>query len=326
MTVSPSEVTFAVAADTGYHEQTRMLVESIRAEMPASQIVAFVPERSHEKMDSEMKGFFKDNSDVHSGSIPIPDYPLTALTKAFIIASEEYNSKYFLQVDSDILLLNQLELPSEPASEVLAKPTNLGSHYWASPDARDQWKELYSHFDADVPDQRLRGTFDGVRGFPIWNAGVIATTDKEFPRQWLERTREVLESGILGEDRFYAEQLSFSLLGTLEYDVTPLSVKQNYAQEYVFVPSDVQVFHYGDPAFLPFYIATPSTYVKMMGYWAGRYKPSISDGVRRCLNVIRGRGRRCLSRRRRLQIESLGAKTIGLAPDGIEKKIRSLYG
>lgn len=325
MTVESSEVTFAVASDIGYEKQTKMLVESICEQMPESNIVSFISEDAKNKMDDTYIEYFDKQTDLYIGKTPRSDYPLTNLTQSFILACEKYDSEFYVQLDSDTLLLNKLQLPDEVGSELLAKPTNLGSHYWASEESAEEWHQIYDLFDCSFPKRRLEGTFDGKEGLPVWNAGVIATKDPDFPEMWLDATVKILESNILGEECFYAEQLSLSVLATQRYEIEPLSVKQNYAQEYITVPSDVQLLHYGDPHFLPLFIAKPRTYKKINKHY-NKNLPSTSTVLSRVLNIARGRARRHISRDKRLKFEDLSAKGLEIFPRKIQSTIKSIYG
>lgn len=243
------DIAFAITADAGELEhQAELLVRSISRNCPNADIVVFVPEQSRDDiMDNALK-LFESAGTVVYGQIPIPDYPISAMIRAFIEAERLMNAKYLVALDTDTLLLQPVCIDAE--ATVWLRTADVGAQYWGSADARNDWKQLHERFGLEPPrhDEYVTASVDGRPIPPYWNGGVVITTDRSLPARWLNHTKTLYYEDELpvSQDEFFVDQLALAL-AVRENVVTPLSEKENFPLGgRVWVPTDVSILHYGD--------------------------------------------------------------------------------
>lgn len=240
------EATYAITADTGkLGEQAALLCQSISYSCPNSTVVTFIPEYSYPSVDEDVLQTLQELSTVVTGEVPIPNYPISALQQALIEAAKIADSEYLVALDTDTVVVEPPTIPHETA-DLYARPASLADAYWTHPQSRDDWAQLYDFHDVEFPDSRLTGAVDDEEILPFYNAGLVVTSDYEFPQEWLEVTRSTIDDNILPRDEsFYNDQLALAVLAS-KYDTETLATRENFpVSAYLRCPSDVTVLHYG---------------------------------------------------------------------------------
>lgn len=244
-----ADVAFAITADSGELEiQADILVRSIRENNPAAPILVFIPKSSVNEMNKSILKRFETMGTVVFGTIPIPDYPISALIQAFVEAEQRFENRYLVALDTDTILLNNIRISDD--ADVWLRPVDVGAQYWSSKKARDDWIDLFRRFNYDFPDPfiQLTASVDRRPIPPYWNSGVVVTTDKSLPSRWLEYTEILYNEDELpvSTDDFFIDQISLAL-AVRENEIAQLTERENFPLGgRIRVPQDVAVLHYGD--------------------------------------------------------------------------------
>jgi hypothetical protein len=244
-----SDVAFAITADSGELEiQADILVRSIRENYPTAPILVFIPESSATAMSENVLKQFRSMATVVLGTIPIPEYPISALIQAFVEAEKRFESKYLVALDTDTIILDHICISDN--ADVWLRPVDVGAQYWGSKKSKDDWIDLFRRFNYHSPDQfmQLTASVDHRPIPPYWNSGVVVTTDKSLASRWLRYTGILYnedELPVLTDD-FFIDQISLAL-AVQENEVAQLTERENFPLGgRILVPQDVAVLHYGD--------------------------------------------------------------------------------
>lgn len=298
-TVIPEgSVTFAITVDSGELErQGKLLVNSIRRTYPEAHIVGFIPEDSAPDVTEESSEYFEAETTLVTGEIPIPEYPISALLKAFVEAEKRSDNQFLIAMDTDTVVVNRLQIPNDSGTDLYLRPAEVGAQYWCSAASKSDWKQLYDHFGLTepLPDEYRLASVDKRPIPPYWNSGVVVTTDHSLPAEWLEITKELLYNTDLpvSSDEFFIDQISLALASRTR-SVTDLTETQNYPLGgRIRCPQDVEIIHYGDTRNLS-RILEPSIRTQLTELGAPMSAPP-SALIRSCLDVASTQSGRVLS-------------------------------
>jgi hypothetical protein len=154
------------------------------------------------------------------------------------------NGDYILFLDSDMLLLRDLDLSNEiNGADFLAKPVCRMNE--------NRWEQLYALFSLDIPKHRIRGTVDGVEGPPYFNGGLFAIRGKlagKLFETWLDTFETINRSPIMEDNPFNREQAALSIsVSRLGITYLPLTERHNFPAR------SKQVGKFDDPYFLHYH-------------------------------------------------------------------------
>jgi hypothetical protein len=246
-------------------EQAYWLARSISQSNPKAEIYAFVAESEREDIYLyHLKRIEEVGGKILYGEIPLKEYKFTSKHQALIQAGELSSAKYFVCLDSDMLVLNRLELPSDYAMYVC--PVDIGNTSWGRESARSRWEELYKLVEAEMPKEKIRSVIGNYLMFPYFNGGFVITTDNKFGSKWLDTTKKVY--GEMPDREFYqnvyskqskrrrlftkipyahwTEQVTLTLLAA-KYHTKVLDYRYDYPLNTRWTcPQDVKIVHYHD--------------------------------------------------------------------------------
>lgn len=241
--------TFAITADSGELAwQAERLVNSLVRNCATSDIVIFIPESAIDDLSERVYRLFESRATIVTGEIPLPEYPISAMIQAFVEAERVSETEYLVALDTDTLVLDTLTISGD--ADVWARPADVGVQYWTTERAIDDWGQLCDAFDLPHPseDEQLVSTVDRVLIPPYYNSGVVVTTDRTLPEDWLKLTEELVNREDLPIDssEFFTDQISLALALRNRRTET-LCPSSNYPLGgKIRVPSDVEIIHYGD--------------------------------------------------------------------------------
>lgn len=279
------DISFAITADTGkFGYQATLLIHSIRDHYPDSEIFTFIPESSYSDLSSDLRATFEEFSTVVVDKIPVPEYPLTSLNRAFIEAATQSDSKYIASLDTDTVLLSKIEKPATTSNaDLFLKPVDFGERYWGSSHSKKDWQQVYSHFEKSLPEMpsNLSGDVDNSQLIvPYYQGAVVITSNKELPARWLEMVKEVVTFDIyISDENWFHDQITLSVLSQ-EHTVGLLSQRQNYPlYSCLTCPADAQVIHYQNGAHLYRHRNCPSIKKARLdpGFSEVMIKPTVTD-------------------------------------------------
>ena len=244
--VSLQNATYSLTADAGQlATQARLLTTSLRQTCPNANVLTFVPEDSIDEIADPILQDIKANSTVVTGEIPLPEYPISAKQQALRKAVQQFDTDYYVGLDTDTVILSPPVLESSSA-ELYASPVFVGTQYWASEYSEADWHRLYDAYDLSPPSATVQTSCDNRTIRPYFNAGVIVTSDKDFPDDWLSITRDTLNAEFLEHDEtFFNDQIALALAAR-NRKTELLSDQQNFPLlGRIHCPDDVQILHYG---------------------------------------------------------------------------------
>lgn len=244
--LSDDEASFAITADSGVlAEQTLILLRTLRNHYPDASVLTFIT-CSEDEMDSRIYNEFREKSTVEHGDLPMEAYPLTAFQEAFRRASEKFDEKYTVAIDSDCAVFNRLSIPEETA-DLYAVRQYMGIWPWQASDGiHDDWITLFEKLEIEPPSEGSNGLTDY---YPMWppyyNGGVLVTTNSEIPEKLLEYTELIYDSELTENKPLNeTEQIALALIAQ-EYKTVELDKTQNYMMgAHTKIPNDVSIVHY----------------------------------------------------------------------------------
>lgn len=302
-TLPEDDVAFALTADDGIFEQkSLLLVRSLRDQYPDAPILVFLPDDPD--MTDAGRAELEETTTVRTGAFPVNDYPHTAFQRAFELAAEEFDVKYYAALDSDAVVLNPISLP-RPDADLYAAPMYMGVWPWqAEGGITADWVTLFNHYDIPLPETHNRGVTDDQPMWPpYYNSGVMITTDPDFPSRFL-RVNEELFGGDLTETdpAIETEQVALALFANdPEIDFAELDVGQNWMMGgFRSVPDDVEVLHY--QFFDTLATLGNSAHEAQLRDYGATLNPRWSDRVARELSYLVFRGGRVFPRRLQSQL------------------------
>lgn len=220
--------------------QSVALARSIERNHPGAAVYVFVPEDERAAMDDDVLDYLGDVGELLPGDIPIPEYPISAKIEALRLAQAAAGEEYLAMLDTDVLVLEPLTVQAS-GKELYLKPVDVGRQFWGRDVSEEWWADLYREHDGDVPDWRVRSTFDGVEMYPHWNAGFVLTSVDDLGAEWLELAETL--HGEIPYDR-HADQVALGILSA-HRDVEVLDRRYNYPIHLrLRCPEDVVVLHY----------------------------------------------------------------------------------
>ena len=234
---------FSTGPDELEHE-AHLLLNSIQSNTSAraDDILIYVIEDEIPLLSDELLSYFNQNATVVKGSLPNPDYPLSAAHGALVAASNETENDYTLLLDTDTLVLDDIEIHNSSEAELFVAPAALGNRYWASSESTEDWKTLYNKYGFDFPTSRVRSLVDDQVMLPYYNGGVILTANNDFPERWMNLSREI--HGTLPKSNYFSEMVALALLSS-DYTVEVLGERYNYTlPRHLTVPTDIRIVHY----------------------------------------------------------------------------------
>lgn len=244
--VSLADATYALTADAGQlATQARLLTASLHQTCPNANVLTFVPEDSIDTIADSILQELRAYSTVVSGEIPLPEYPISAKQQALRKAVRQFDTDYYVGLDTDTVVLTPPVLEA-PSAELYASPVFVGTQYWASEQSEADWRRLYDAYDLSPPSTTVQTSCDNRMIRPYYNAGVIVTTDETFPDEWLTLTRDILDAEFLKHDEtFFNDQIALTLAAR-DRRTELLSDRQNFPLlGRIHCPDDVQIIHYG---------------------------------------------------------------------------------
>jgi hypothetical protein len=224
-----------------------LLLESIHRNTSASaeDIVTYIVTEEENKIDDSVLSFVDDYSHTIKGAMPNPDFPLSAAHGALREAAAYSDNDYLLLLDSDTIVLDDINVHENYNAELYLKPEDIGTRYWARSDSTDDWKELYDRYGIQFPESRVHSTVDNREMLPFFNGGVILTKNNKFPERWLNLSKQL--HGKLPASNYYSEMVALALLSS-EYEVHKLTERHNYPLHLRLKPyNDCKILHYHRP-------------------------------------------------------------------------------
>lgn len=240
-------LTYAFSTGPGDLEnQACFLLKSIQTYTSASpgDIVIYVVDSEIDRLSKGVLSYFDENASIVRGPMPNPDFPLSASHGALVAASRETTNDYIILLDTDTVVLDDIEIQNSSQADLFLKPADLGDRYWASPESINDWKSLYDKYNFDIPAFRVRSTVDNQQMLPYYNGGVILTANNDFPERWLNLSREI--HGNLPLSNYFSEMVALALLSS-DYSVDVMSEEYNYPLHmHLTVPTGTKVVHYNN--------------------------------------------------------------------------------
>lgn len=222
-------------------EKSKSLVKSIRRLYPDAPILTYVTDTELPELDRDTVEFFRRHTTVRTGGFPRPSYPISAKLKAMTLAADAFEFDYLAFLDSDTVLLDTFDafLAGAPKADIYAKPVDISGKW----DTETQWEPIAAETGYELPKRRIVSTVDRRRIIPFYNAGVVITTSKAFPADWLDLTMRVYDT-IESGDPVFADQIALGLLSQ-RYDLTELTELENYPLHlYPTLSPDAVLAHY----------------------------------------------------------------------------------
>lgn len=214
------------------------MLQSIKLNTSASsdQIFVFVA-------DSEIDSvthleYFQQRSTLIIGKIPNEAYPLSALHRALEIACNKSISEYVVCLDTDTVVLQDVEIPESGADIMAVSDHDLGS-FWSRPESEHNWIQLYERYDIEFEEP--------IRWF---NGGVlVVNTESDFAYKWKVMSEDLW--GTISREKYFTEMVCLGLLSN-EYQFKELNENKNYIQGFHVDPpnKNVEVIHYIHPVTL----------------------------------------------------------------------------
>jgi hypothetical protein len=215
-------------------EQARWLLQSIQSNTSVQPEEIFIFLADSEKDDTDSLSYFRKRGSIISGEIPNKKYPLSALHKALEIACEKSTNEYVVCLDTDTVVLQDLQLPTTDADLMAAFDNDIGS-FWSRQESQNDWEKLHKKYDIDFE--------DSIRWF---NGGVIVVnTSSSFPQDWKRISDDLYKE--IEQEKYFAEMIALGLLSN-KYKFKELSEKKNYMQGIHLDPptKNTEVIHYID--------------------------------------------------------------------------------
>lgn len=240
-----SKVSYCFCLPPGdYERQALYLLRSIEKNTKADpdEIFVFVAEEEKEGISEDTIEEVEKKATLIEGNIPNPDYLLSSSHEALRKASKITEKEYIALLDTDTLVLDDINLPRETEVDLFLKPADLGNRYWARKESLEEWKSLFSEYGFDFPEKRINATVDGLEMIPYYNSGsFIVNTASDFPDEWLELSKEI--HGNLS-DNFFTDQVSLAMLAS-KYNVQEVGEVYNFPLNLRISPDkDAMVVHY----------------------------------------------------------------------------------
>jgi hypothetical protein len=237
-----TDLTYVVTVDNNkFAKKAIYQIKSINQNNPSADIFAYVTEgRGTDSLSEKEWSWLENQATIETGPVPIPDYPISAKTRAAAKASESVDSNYLLILDSDMLILDEIDIPEE--GEISMTPVNIGDQEWGQEKKKQDWTQLCEKYGIEYPDSTIYSTVDKKPlPFPMYNVGVVFMENNDFAGRWEKIEKEMYEK--YGEFHFL-HQIAASLLAA-DYNVNVLPEVYNYPLNIrYYCPKKVKILHY----------------------------------------------------------------------------------
>jgi hypothetical protein len=197
----------------------RSIVKNTEAEK--KEIFVFVVEDEKDDIEDDVLEEVDDKATLIQGEMPNEEYPLSAAHGALKMASEVSDKDYLLLLDTDMLVLDDIEVHERIDRELFLTPATVSHKFWNSKEkSNEEFRSLFDKYGYDYPeDKNLRSNYGREEINPHYNGGFILTKNNDFPERWLNLSKEV--HGKLPKRNISSEMVSLSMLAT-EYETEVL--------------------------------------------------------------------------------------------------------
>lgn len=118
----------------GPHELEKkglFLLRSIHKNTEAEKkdIFVFIEDSEREEISENAINEARDKATILDGSFPISEYPLSSAHEALYQASQESDVEYLVLLDTDTVVLDDLDIDLNQNKDLLLKPVDLGNRY-----------------------------------------------------------------------------------------------------------------------------------------------------------------------------------------------------
>lgn len=236
------DLAFVFASGSGQvGSQSRHLLRSIRRHHAEAPVYVYVPTEELDDMDPAVREELAADATILEGSIPVPEYSISTKIAALEAAERVADASYLLMLDTDVLVLDEIEVHRSEDADLFLKPVDVGNQFWGRERSHERWRDLYERYDQQFTERRVASTFDNRAMLPYWNAGFVLTRVDGFGTEWLEVTEAL--HGEIPYDR-HADQVALGLLSE-RYTTETVDNRYNYPIHLrLRCPPDVRVLHY----------------------------------------------------------------------------------
>lgn len=207
-------------------------------------IFVYIVDEEKEDIEECVIEEVKEKATLIEGPLPKEHYPHSAAVGALRKTAKISNKDYLALLDTDTLVLDDIEVHAKKKGELYLTTEPLSRKYWASKEKSDKaLRKLFNKFGFEYPENRtVQSSFGEEEINPYYNAGLILTKNNDFPERFLKLTQKV--HGELPGPNHFADQISISLLST-EYNLIELEHHYNSFQTlYPYPQEGTKVVHY----------------------------------------------------------------------------------
>ena len=138
-------------------------VQRVHAAVPMINGEAWISEKAVEILKILEISVFAFSNPLIQSVNPCEKYILYA-NKIFVLDSLS-NKHHLIFLDSDMICLEKFSIDSSLEKYLLLRAAGYMKI--------DNWKDIYDHFDLEMPTTKIKGILDGKHSFPYFNAGFI---------------------------------------------------------------------------------------------------------------------------------------------------------
>jgi hypothetical protein len=222
----------------------RSILKNTEAEK--DEIYVYIVEDEKEDIDDEILDEVKEKTTLIEGSMPNPDYPLSAAHGALKKTSEVTDKEYILLLDTDTVILDDIRIQEEKEGDLFLTPVPVSHKFWNSKEkSGKEFRKLFDKYGFEYPEEKtVYSNYDRKEVNPYYNGGFILTRNNDFPERWLDLSDEVF--GNLSRDNYFSEMIALALLAS-DYDVISLGPEYNFFQTLRPYPQEgTKMAHYVD--------------------------------------------------------------------------------
>ena len=235
-------------------------LESIHkfADISEESIIANCPPSEWDRIDEAKREELRSLSTVTLKPLPVEDYPQSAFQATGLACAEKVGSDdWFILLDTDTLVLDDLERDFDPKYALAAKPSDF--HYERVGLSENMVRNAFEIANTSFPDYTCLSTVDKKPIPPYWNAGVVFVHDIEIVHWWIDLIKTLADEVSEG---FFIDQLALSILSD-DYNTLALTEKTNFPlSQRLWTPSSTKVIHYHKPVELR-WVINPLIYRKI---------------------------------------------------------------
>jgi len=221
--------------------QSLYLSRSIRLYGDFDRSFVYIPESELPDLDNGIVSELREHHSLLFGETPIDGYPISAKIQGMVTAQEQGKSEYTILLDSDTIVLNNIEFEDDYDAELIVAPVNVATdRYWTSSDSEGDWQKFYRQFGIEPPKRTVTTVIDKQRIKPYYNAGVVIARNG-FAEKWLDWTGEIYHLATRSQRN--ADQVALGLLSE-KVDTCELDKKYNYPVHFIRYPNSIRILHY----------------------------------------------------------------------------------